>query len=260
MTQLTGLDGKRVLVTAAANGIGLSIATSFFMAGANVCVCDNDASAVAEVKEMHAHLQVCLTDVSKSDQVEDLFDKVKSELGGLDILVNNAGIGGPVGRLETALESEWVKTVEVNLLGTYYCCRHAIPLLEKVAGGSIVNLSSSAGLYGPPNRTPYVSSKWGLIGLTKSLAAELGERSIRVNAICPGSVEGERIERIIAAEASFRDVDQNTVKEEFVDSSSMKVFIAKEDVAALVMFLCSDQGRYISGQAIGLDGNTEMKW
>ena len=105
-----------------------------------------------------------------------------------------------------------------------------------------------------------MSSKWGLIGLTKSLAAELGERNIRVNAICPGSVEGERIDRIIAAEADLRDVDQNTVKEEFVDSSSMKVFIAKEDVAALVIFLCSEQGRYISGQAIGLDGNTEVKW
>ena len=114
MTQLTGLDGKRVLVTAAANGIGLSIATSFSMAGANVCICDNDASAVVEVKERHAHLQVRLTDVSKSDQVEDLFDKVKSELGGLDILVNNAGIGGPVGRLETALESEWVKTISAS--------------------------------------------------------------------------------------------------------------------------------------------------
>jgi len=165
-----------------------------------------------------------------------------------------------VGRLEKVLESEWVKTIEVNLLGAYYCCRHAIPLLDMAAGGSIVNLSSSAGLYGPPNRTPYVSSKWGLIGLTKSLAAELGERNIRVNAICPGSVEGERIDRIIAAEADLRDVDENTVKEEFVDSSSMKVFIAKEDVAALVIFLCSEQGRYISGQAIGLDGNTEVKW
>ena len=260
MTQLTGLDGKRVLITAAASGIGLSIAISFSMAGAKVCVCDSDAAAVSEVEEQHADIQACVTDVSQPAQVECLFNQVESRLGGLDILVNNAGIGGPVGRLETVLESEWVNTIEVNLLGAYYCCRHAIPLLEMGAGGSIVNLSSSAGLYGPPNRTPYVSSKWGLIGLTKSLAAELGERKIRVNAICPGSVEGERIDRIIAAEASLRNVDQDTVKEEFVGSSSMKVFIAKEDVAALVMFLCSEQGRYISGQAIGLDGNTEVKW
>ena len=260
MTQLTGLDGKRVLVTAAASGIGLSIATSFFMAGAKVCVCDSDAAAVSEVKERHADIQAYVTDVSEPAQVEDLFNQVESRLGGLDILVNNAGIGGPGGRVETVLESEWVNTIEVNLLGAYYCCRHAIPMLEMAEGGSIVNLSSSAGLYGPPNRTPYVSSKWGLIGLTKSLAAELGERKIRVNAICPGSVEGERIDRIIAAEASLRNVDQGTVKEEFVDSSSMKVFIAKEDVAALVMFLCSEQARYISGQAIGLDGNTEVKW
>ena len=260
MTQLTGLNGKRVLVTAAARGIGLSIATSFSKAGAKVCVCDNDSTAVLKLEDQHAELQACVADVSQPDQVEDLFNEVTSRLGGLDILVNNAGIGGPVGRLETVLESEWVNTIEVNLLGDYYCCRNAIPLLDMAAGGSIVNLSSSAGLYGPPNRTPYVSSKWGLIGLTKSLAAELGERKIRVNAICPGSVEGERIDRIIAAEASLRRVDQNMVKDEFVDSSSMKVFIAKEDVAALVMFLCSEQGRYISGQAIGLDGNTEVKW
>ena len=260
MTQLTGLEGKRVLVTAAASGIGLSIASSFSMAGARVFVCDSDAVAVSEVKEQHADIQTCVTDVSQSAQVEGLFDQVKSRLGGLDILVNNAGIGGPVGRLETVRESEWVNTIEVNLLGAYYCCRHAIPLLEMAEGGSIVNLSSSAGLYGPPNRTPYVSSKWGLIGLTKSLAAELGERTIRVNAICPGSVEGERIDRIIAAEASLRNVNQHSVREEFVDSNSMKVFIAKEDVAALVLFLCSEQARYISGQAIGLDGNTEMKW
>ena len=260
MAQLTGLNGKRVLVTAAASGIGLSIATSFSMAGAKVCVCDNDATVVAGLEEEHADLHACVTDVSQPAQVEDLFNEIESRFGGLDILVNNAGIGGPVGRLETVLESEWVKTIEVNLLAAYYCCRHAIPLLEMAAGGSIVNLSSSAGLYGPPNRTPYVSSKWGLIGLTKSLAAELGGRNIRVNAICPGSVEGERIDRIIAAEAGLRGVDQNTVKEEFVDSSSMKVFIDKEDVAALVIFLCSEQGRYISGQAIGLDGNTEVKW
>ena len=221
MTQLTGLSGKRVLVTAGASGIGLSIAASFAMAGAKVCVCDNDATAVAGLADEHADLQACVTDVSQAGQVEDLFNEIRSRFGGLDILVNNAGIGGPVGRLEKVPESEWVKTIEVNLLGAYYCCRHAIPLLDMAAGGSIVNLSSSAGLYGPPNRTPYVSSKWGLIGLTKSLAAELGERHIRVNAICPGSVEGDRIDRIIAAEADLRGVDQNTVKEEFVDSSSM---------------------------------------
>ena len=260
MTQLTGLNDKRVLVTAAANGIGLSIAASFSMAGARLCVCDNDATVVAGLENEHADLYACVTDVSQLGQVEDLFNEIKSRFGGLDILVNNAGIAGPVGPLETVPESEWIKTIEVNLLGAYYCCRHAIPLLDMAAGGSIVNLSSSAGLYGPPNRTPYVSSKWGLIGLTKSLAAELGEKNIRVNAICPGSVEGERIDRIIAAEAGLRGVDLNTVKAEFVDSSSMKVFIAKEDVAALVIFLCSEQGRYISGQAIGLDGNTEVKW
>ncbi len=260
MTQLTGLNNKRVLVTAAASGIGLSIAESFLGAGAKVFVCDNDADAVAGLEHQKAGLYARVTDVSRPREVEDLFSEIESKLSGLDILVNNAGIGGPVGSLETAPESEWVKTIEVNLLGAYYCCRHAIPLLEGSKGGSIVNLSSSAGLYGVPNRTPYVSSKWGLIGLTKSLAAELGQRSIRVNAICPGSVEGKRIDRIIAAEASLRGVDQNTVKGEFVDTNSMKVFIDKEDVAALVLFLCSEQGRYISGQAIGVDGNTEVKW
>ena len=256
------LEGRVALITGAAQGIGAAFAKGLAAEGAKVAISDLDSgqTVVDIIKQAGGEAIDAPCDVSDETSAQKAVQQTVEAFGRLDILVNNAGIGGPVGRLEKVPESEWVKTIEVNLLGAYYCCRHAIPLLDMAAGGSIVNLSSSAGLYGPPNRTPYVSSKWGLIGLTKSLAAELGERHIRVNAICPGSVEGDRIDRIIAAEADLRGVDQNTVKEEFVDSSSMKVFIAKEDVAALVMFLCSDQGRYISGQAIGLDGNTEMKW
>ena len=111
-----------------------------------------------------------------------------------------------------------------------------------------------------PNRTPYVASKWGLIGLTKSLAAELGSAGIRVNAICPGSVSGDRIDRVISAESSLRDLPEDAVRTEFVRSNSMRTMIDAEDVAALALFLCSKQGRFISGQAIGVDGNTETKW
>lgn len=256
MTPVDNVEGRRVLVTAAASGIGLTIARQFHETGARVMICDIDRKSINVLDQF----ETCICDVSSVADIDELFDKLETVLGGLDILVNNAGVGGPIGPLESLAVSEWQHTLEVNLYGAYYCCRRAIPLLKKAGGGSIVNLSSTAGFYGVPNRTPYVASKWALIGLTKSLAGELGSAGIRVNAICPGSVEGQRIDQVITAESRIRGLPEEMVRTEFVQSSSMTTFISADDVAALVLFLCSSQGRYISGQAIGVDGNTEVKW
>ena len=256
MTKVSALEDRRVLVTAAGSGIGLTIARQFSSAGARVMICDIDPTGIGALDD----LETSICDVSSQSDVDRLFDQVRALLGGLDILVNNAGIGGPMGPLESLDVPEWQHTIETNLYGAYYCCRRAIPLLKEAGGGSIVNLASTAGFYGVPNRTPYVASKWGLIGLTKSLAAELGSAGIRVNAICPGSVSGDRIDRVISAESSLRDLPEDAVRTEFVRSNSMRTMIDAEDVAALALFLCSKQGRFISGQAIGVDGNTETKW
>ncbi len=141
--------------------------------------------------------------------------------------------------------------------GQFYCLKRAIPLLRAAGGGSIVNLSSTAGIMGCPNRAPYAASKWAVVGLTKSLAIELGKDHIRVNAICPGSVSGDRIDRVIAAEAGMRGVAPEDVRGEFERSMSLRTFVDPEDIAAMALFVCSDAGAKVSGQALAVDGNTE---
>jgi NAD(P)-dependent dehydrogenase (short-subunit alcohol dehydrogenase family) len=145
----------------------------------------------------------------------------------------------------------------VNINGQFYCARRAVPLLKAAGGGSIVNLSSSAGLFGYPMRSPYAASKWAVIGFTRTLAMELGEFGIRVNAICPGSVEGERTDRVIAAEAKSKGVSPEEVRKGYVRTVSMRTFVTAQDIANMILFICSEAGSKISGQALSVDGHTE---
>ena len=247
---------KRVLVTAGGSGIGLVIAQAFAEAGDRVHVCDIDRSCL-EALSASSGIGTSVADVSDPDQVAALFDDVLGELGGLDVLVNNAGASGPTGPIESLSFDDWRRTMAVNLDGQFLCTRHAVPMLKTAGGGSIVNISSTAGLHGYPMRAPYSAAKWGVIGLTKTLAMELGPHDIQVNAICPGSVGGERMDRVVAAEARVRKVTEATVREGFLTQTSMKTFIDAGDVAALALFLCSDAGAKISGQALAVDGHTE---
>ncbi|MGF1610116.1 MAG: SDR family oxidoreductase [Kiloniellales bacterium] len=251
------LAGKRVLVTAGARGIGRAIAAGFLANGARVHICEVDAEALAAAKEALPDLGGTLTDVSKPEDVERLFDEAEARLGGLDALVNNAGIAGPTGPIESLEHADWLRTLDVNLNGMFLCLKRAVPLLRQAGGGSIVNLASTAGTFGYPLRTPYAASKWAVVGLTKSLAMELGPDRIRVNAICPGSVEGERIERVIAAEAKARGVSKAAVRESYTRGVSLKTFVTAEEIADMVLFVCCDLGAKVSGQALAVDGNTE---
>lgn len=251
------LEAKRVIVTGAGVGIGRTIAESFLEAGARVHVCDIDSERLEAFHQCFPELGVTKADVGDPAEVDRLFDEAREHLGGLDILVNNAGIAGPTGMVETLSPSEWTRTISVNLNGQFYCVRRAVPLLKETGGGSIVNLSSNAGLLGFPLRSPYAASKWAVIGFTKTLAEELGEFHIRVNAICPGSVEGDRIERVIKAEAESRGVHPEEVRESYLKQSALRSFVSAEDVANLVLFICSDMGAKISGQALAVDGHTE---
>ncbi len=251
------LQDKRVIVTAAASGIGQAIARSFLDAGARVHACDLDEEALKAFSRSASGLGTTRADVADPAQVDRFFDDAIARLGGLDILVNNAGIAGPVGPIETLDPEGWNRAIAVNLTGHFLCARRAVPLLKQAGGGSIVNISSTAGLFGCPNRSPYASSKWGVIGLTKTLAMELGTSGIRVNAICPGSVAGERIERVIRAEAESRGVGADEVRTSYLRQSSMRTFVERDDVASLVLFICSDGGAKISGQALTVDGHTE---
>ncbi len=254
---MKGTAGKRVFLSAAAAGIGRATADRFLQAGAHVCLCDIDEAALARLAGSHDRLTVVRADVADPGQLESAFLTVAQDLGGLDVLVNNAGIPGPTANTENISPAEWQRTIDVNLNGAFYCSRLAIPLLKASGGGSIINIGSTAGLHGYPLRAPYAASKWALIGLTKTLAMELGPHGIRVNAVCPGSVEGPRIDGVHAAKAAARGVSVEEIREAFRQKSSLRTLIAPDDVAETILFLCSDSAARISGQALAVDGHTE---
>ena len=254
---MQGLAGKRVLVSAGGAGIGRTIAEAFLAEGARVWICDIDPDALAEAQSAHPELRPSSIDVADPSQVDAMFEAIERTFGGLDILVNNAGTAGPTGPVETLDPAEWRRCVAVNLEGAFLCARRAVPLLKAAGGGTVINISSTAGLMGYPLRTPYAAAKWAVIGLTKSLAIELGPYGIRVNALCPGSVEGARMARAIRAEAAVRGVSEAEVRHTYIRTTSLRCFVAPDDVAAMVLFLCSDLGANVSGQVIAVDGHTE---
>ena len=247
---------RRVFITGGGSGIGLTIARAYQEAGACVHVCDVDASALTALGAQTT-ISSTTADVASSEQVTSMFEDVVKNLGGLDVLVNNAGTAGPHGPVETLDPEEWRRAVAVNLESQFLCARLAIPLLRASGGGSIINMSSTAGLHGYPMRSPYAAAKWGVIGFTKTLAMELGPADIRVNAICPGSVTGDRIERVITAAAEGGSVDPEVIRERWVEQTSLRTFVDPEDVASLILFVTSDAGSKISGQALPVDGHTE---
>lgn len=251
--------GSRVLVTAAARGIGAAIARAFVSAGARVHICDVDPAALESTLAAGEGITGTLADVSDPESVDTLFEQARAALGGLDVLVNNAGIAGPTAPLEEISIAAWRRTLAVDLDGAFFCARRAVPLLKAAGGGCIVNISSTSGVMGCPNRSPYAASKWALIGLTKTWAMELGAFNIRVNAVCPGVVEGERLERVIAADARATGKTKEQVRASYAAGMSMRTFIDAADVAAAVVFLCSPDAARISGQALGVDGHTETQ-
>ena len=249
--------GLVVLVTAGASGIGRTIAETFLSHASRVHVCDIDSSAIDDFLRANPGASASVADVSDVGMVDSLFNDLEERYGALDVLVNNAGVAGPTLPLEDIEPADWDRTLAINLHGHFYCARRAIPLLKKSAAGSIIEISSSAGLFGCPSRAPYAASKWALIGLTKTLAMELGPFGIRVNAICPGSVEGRRIEQVIEFEAHEQGRTPDEIRSTYLRQTSMRQFISAQDVANMALFLASDLGKSISGQAMGVDGHTE---
>ena len=244
----------RVLVTAGGSGIGRVIAETFANAGARVHVSDIEEKFLAETRRLLPRVSQTLGDVAKAADVERLFQDVQRSLGGLDVLVNNAGIAGPTAKVEDIRPEDWERTIAVDLNGMFYCTRKAMPMLKAAGGGSIVNLSSIAGRLAFPMRTPYSAAKWAVVGFTQSLAAEAGPDGVRVNCIQPGIVEGERVERIMAAKAQGLGITKEEVRSRMVEGVSLKTTVTAQDVANTALFLASDAGRHISGQSISVCG------
>ena len=248
---------QRVLVTAGAAGIGRAIVQAFAAKGARVHVCDLDAAALAALHGEIPGVSTSVCDIGERAAVESMVAAAAAALDGLDVLVNNAGISGPTASVEQMDPDAWDAVLRINLTGTFDVTRHAIPHLKRSGDGTILVMSSLAGRFGYPNRSPYSASKWGLIGFTKTLARELGEFGIRVNAILPGAVEGPRIERVLEgrARASGRSVDEERAAA--LANQSVKRFVAPEDIGALAVFLASAAGRSISGQIVPIDGDSQ---
>ena len=246
-----------VVIIAGASGIGKEIAAAYARENCRVFVCDISDDFIKTFKNDYPNIFIKKTDVSVYDDVAGFFRQVKKEEHSIDVLVNCAGIAGPTASLENIDPGDWDQTIRVNLNGMFYCLKEAIPLLKISEQSSIINIASSASFFGFPLRSPYTAAKWAVIGLTKTLAMELGSDGIRVNAICPGSVRGKRINRVIEADALEQGKTVEEIEKLYLAQVSMKTFVEPEDVSNLAMFLSSDLGRFISGQAIGLDGNTE---
>ncbi|MER9883875.1 SDR family oxidoreductase [Mesorhizobium sp. M0118] len=250
-----GLSNKRVLVTAGAAGIGRAVAERFAAEGAKVLVCDVDPAALESV-DPSSGINAASGDVSQSKSVAELFEQVDRRLGGLDILINNAGTSGPSKLVEDVSDEEWRATFSVNMDGAFYCARSAIPRIKAAGGGSVVNMSSTAGFLPYSRRSPYCAAKYGVIGLTDVLAMELGPHNINVNAICPGAVEGPRLERVWQMAANSMGVSIEEIREREFKLFSMRRLVSKQEIASMILYLCSTHGRIISGQSIAIDGQT----
>lgn len=249
--------GLRVLVTAGASGIGRAIVDAFEGAGAAVALCDVDDAALRAVRTAHPRVTALRADVADEDEVAALIEQTQTALGGLDVVVNNAGIAGPTGAIEAIEASDWRRTLDVNLTGQYLVAAKSVPHLKASEDPALINISSVAGRLGYAYRTPYAASKWGIVGLTASLAKELGPEGVRVNAILPGIVRGPRIEKVIQARADALGIDYAAMEQRYLEQISLRRMVDPDDVAATALFLASPGARNISGQSISVCGHVE---
>ena len=252
------LKNKKIIISAGASGIGWAITKVCVVKGASVYLCDVDPKAINKVKKhplYNKRIFISEINVSNETEVVNFFNMVKKKFKKLDALINNVGIAGPTGTIEKLDSSEWENTLHVNVNSHFYFNKQAIPLLKKSKTSSIINISSGAGIMGFPLRSPYAASKWAVVGMTKTLAMELGKYKIRVNAICPGTIKGDRMKRVIRDKAKFTKISSKKIENEFVSMASMNCWIYEDDIGKICAFLISDEAERISGQIIGVDGN-----
>lgn len=248
---------RRILVTAGASGIGREFVRAFSAKGDKVFVCDINANALRILKEEIPEIVTHVCDLSKRPDIEKMVNEGANALGGFDVLINNAGIAGPTSPVDEIDPEEWDKVMQIDLTAAFDVTRLTVPYLKKSGGGSIINMSSMAGRFGYENRSPYSTAKWGIIGFTKTISIELGKYGIRVNAILPGPVDGERMDRVLEGRAILSGKTVEEEKQNALSLQSIKHFIDPRDIAALAVFLASDNAKMISGQLFPIDGDIQ---
>ena len=253
------LNNKKIIISAGASGIGWATAKICLSRGAIVYICDIDAKSLKKVQKHPLNKKKLFAyecDASDEYEVSDFFKQVSKKTKKIDSLINNVGVAGPTGNIEKLSSDDWEQTLKINVISHFYFTKLAIPMLKKNKGGSIVNISSTAGIMGFALRSPYAASKWAVIGITKTLAMELGKFKIRVNAVCPGTIKGDRMTRVIRDKAKFLKVSKKIIEKDFLSMASMNSWISKEDIGKMCSFLISSDSEKISGQVFPVDGNT----
>ena len=252
------LKNKKIIISAGASGIGWATAKVCLSKGATIFISDIAKKFLNKVKKNPLNNKRLFSyecDASNENDVKILFKQISKKTKKIDSLINKVGIAGPTGTIEKLKSKDWEETLKVNVISHFYYSKLAIPMLKKNKGGSIINLSSTAGILGFPLRSPYAASKWAVVGVTKTLALELGKFKIRVNAICPGTIKGDRMVRVVRDKAKFLKISKKAVEKEFLSMASLGNWIYQEDIGKMCSFLISDDGARISGQIIGVDGN-----
>jgi NAD(P)-dependent dehydrogenase (short-subunit alcohol dehydrogenase family) len=254
---------QTVVITGAGYGIGRAIALAFGAEGAHVVLGgrsrDKLETVAAQIRDRGGQALVQTTDVTSEAEVARLITAAGEISGVLDVLVNNSGIGGPTALARDVSDADWRQTIDVNLSGAFYAAKHASALMIERRRGVIINIASVAGRIGFPFRTPYAASKWGMIGLSHSLAAELGPYGVRVNAVLPGNIEGERFTNVLTKRAQAMETTFDAVKEKATKDTPLGRLITEAEVADTVLFLASPQAAAITGQALNVDGGLRMQ-
>ena len=251
------LKNKKIIISAGASGIGLAITKVCLNRGATVFLSDINEKFINKLKKSNksTKLHIFKCDASDEDQVKNLFERIRKKTSKIDCAINNVGIAGPTATFEKISLRDWEKTLRTNVISHFLFTKLSIPMIKKNKGGSIINISSDAGVMGFPLRSPYAASKWAVIGITKTLAMELGKYKIRVNTILPGTIKGDRMIRVVRDKANFLKISKKKVEKEFLSMSSMRSWIYEDDIGKLCSFLISDDASRISGQIIGVNGN-----
>jgi NAD(P)-dependent dehydrogenase (short-subunit alcohol dehydrogenase family) len=256
------LADKIAIITGGGYGIGKQIALKYAVAGAKIAIAarslDPMKQTCAELEKLGARAIAIQTDVAKEAGCAHMAEETIKAFGRIDILVNNAGIAGPTKRITDMSLAEWQEVIDIDLTGAWLASRAVIPQMDKNRSGNILMISSGAGRRGYPLRSPYAAAKWAMIGLTQTLAGEWGQRGIRVNCICPGAIEGERIERVIRARAESLKQPYEVVKAGFVAQSALQRMATEEEVARTALFLVTESSAGVTGQTINVDCGSAM--